>query len=59
MNNPTLAEAPTLKAEVDLQSLSETSQPSLMKDFIRILTVGSIIAASYGFIARIIIDNLN
>lgn len=55
MNKHTRAVAPPLKAEVD--SSAQSYDDSIMRVFIKIIAIGSIIAASLGLLARLIIAN--
>jgi hypothetical protein len=55
MNTPTRALAPPLKAEVDSSANSQDDLTSLMKVVVKIIAIGSIIAASFGLLARLII----
>lgn len=57
MNTHTRAVAHPLKAEVDSSAHSEDDLSALLKVFIKIIAIGSIIAASLGLLARLIITH--
>jgi redox-regulated HSP33 family molecular chaperone len=58
MNRHTRAVALPLKAEVDSSAKSHDDSQSITRAFARIIAIGSIIAASLGLLARLIIANL-
>jgi hypothetical protein len=57
MNTPTRAVAHQLKAEVDSSAQSPDDLSALMKVVVKIIAIGSIVAASLGLLARLIIAN--
>lgn len=57
MNTHTRAVAHSLKAEVDSSAHSDDDLSALLKVFVKTIAIGSIIAASFGLLARLIIAN--